>query len=430
MNKRFLISEEDKKSILSLYTKKGIILEQDTTSGLVDTGESNNNSERIFKTPYFAEGSRKIKMSNNRLSVINPNLNNTPPKININGNHTEFNVDLTTGGINNVTFMSNRTFVKRMGGFGSINVNNERPTNTNGNFQVIMINYENSGADVSVVVGEPALCTIRISARLISLFTKDSSYRSKSDSSSIDLTQYYVPKNENEWELIKENLYDVNGNYENLTFREFRKMNYAIFLDPAWPDTALGEVKTIPVPPDRFVPRAIGGGTSDPFKFNSVDLSGDGLSLLDIFVNQFLTVKRTDPDLYQTYVNFLNTNAKTKGNTKIIEVLAYSSIDDDPEQTINYVEGVNAVLGCGGRQLRKLYNQCLSQKRAEKIAGILNEKLPDFPEFTGIGMGETKQFNNIGWTKENPTKDTETLPNRRFEVNLPQYGDSVKVGGN
>jgi len=433
MNKRFLITEDERNSILSLYAKKGIIIEQDRTSGMVDNGKSNNNGERIFETPVFNQKNKaEIKMKNNQLFAISKTEDGKDIERNINGNHEEFFVDLTNKQVNNVRFLGNISFLKRLSenqGFEGIDTDYEKPTNTNGDFQTIMINYENSGADASVVVGEPALCTIRIYAREISLFFK-SSYRTKSEEPVINLTQYYVPRNEREWEMIRENLYGSNNNVKNLSFKEFKLGNYGIFLDPAWPDTALGEVKTKPIPPDRFVPRAIGGGTSDPFKFNSIDLSGDGLSLLDIFVNQFLTVKRTDPDLYRTYVNFLNTNAKTKDNTKIIEVLAYSSIDEDPEQTINYVEGVNAVLGCGGRQLRKLYNQCLSQKRAEKIAGILNEKLPDFPEFIGIGMGETKQFNNIGWTKENPTKDTETLPNRRFEVNLPQYEDSVKVDGN
>ena len=33
-------------------------------------------------------------------------------------------------------------------------------------------------------------------------------------------------------------------------------------------------------------------------------------------------------------------------------------------------------------------------------------------------MGETKKF-GPGWTKEKHTTNTETLPNRKFEVKLP-----------
>ena len=38
--------------------------------------------------------------------------------------------------------------------------------------------------------------------------------------------------------------------------------------------------------------------------------------------------------------------------------------------------------------------------------------------FVGKGMGETNNF-GPGWTKEKPTTNTETLPNRKFEVKLP-----------
>jgi hypothetical protein len=72
---------------------------------------------------------------------------------------------------------------------------------------------------------------------------------------------------------------------------------------------------------------------------------------------------------------------------------------------------------------RKDYNLCLSKKRAEVITTKLNEDLPDFPDFMGIGKGESKSVNGVGWTKEKPTKDIDTLPNRRFNVDLPEYSD-------
>ena len=178
MSKRFLITENERNSILSLYTKKGIILEQDRTSGLVDNGKSNNNGERIFETPVFNQKNKaEIKMKNNQLFAISKTEDGKDIERNINGNHEEFFVDLTNKQVNNVRFLGNISFLKRLSenqGFEGIDTDYEKPTNTNGDFQTIMINYENSGADASVVVGEPALCTIRIYAREISLFFKSS----------------------------------------------------------------------------------------------------------------------------------------------------------------------------------------------------------------------------------------------------------------
>jgi len=188
------------------------------------------------------------------------------------------------------------------------------------------------------------------------------------------------------------------------------------------PGVKPSEVDTTPKPRDRFVPRSVGGNTGEPFNFNSTILASDGEKQLQKFVDQFLIIKRTDPDLYNTYIDYLN---KYYGEDGKINVYAYSSIDDDPNQTITYVEGSggNAVDKCGGKQLRKEYNKCLSDRRAEVIAAELNKQLPDFPDFIGIGKGESKSVNGVGWTKESPTTEAQTLPNRRFEVELPEYSD-------
>lgn len=185
---------------------------------------------------------------------------------------------------------------------------------------------------------------------------------------------------------------------------------------------------TPPPPPPKFVPRSVGGNVGEPFIFNKTKLADDGEAQIKKFVDQFLILKRTDPDLYYAYIEELNQKYKDTG----INVYAYSSIDDDPNQIINYVEGEggNAVDGCGGKQLRSAYNLCLSRKRAEVIAARLNTDLSDFPDFKGVGMGESKSVNGVGWTKDDPTTDAETLPNRRFEVDLPEYSDVQRVGNN
>ena len=40
-------------------------------------------------------------------------------------------------------------------------------------------------------------------------------------------------------------------------------------------------------------------------------------------------------------------------------------------------------------------------------------------------MGESKSVNGVGWTKGSPTTEAQTLPNRRFEVDLPEYSDVI-----
>ena len=432
MSKRFLITENERNSILSLYTKKGIILEQGNddiktinNGNVTNDWQAGENLEKdinkiiqsvqneIFRqiTLQFVSGPNNEKTDPFVFSVLK-NRKDTGQKITLKYEYIEDKENFQA-------YSVYRSFYKSIS-FGKTSiVEYLRPIFKNKDYITLFEKYpsvEEYVKNLTVDFGiEPY----------------------KSGDIAIGGV---IRKGDGDYKLRRpipfgDKITSIGSGVTIFKLKLNRKSYFSLELANA--EMKLAEIKIpnpnvdpTPIPPDKFVPRAIGGGTSDPFKFNSIDLTGDGLSLLDVFVNQFLTVKRTDPDLYQTYLNFLNTNAKTNGDTKIIEVLAYSSIDGDPEQTINYVEGVNAVLGCGGRKLRKLYNQCLSEKRAEKIAGILNEKLSDFPEFIGVGMGETKQFNNIGWTKESPTKDTETLPNRRFEVNLPQYEDSVKVGGN
>jgi outer membrane protein OmpA-like peptidoglycan-associated protein len=213
--------------------------------------------------------------------------------------------------------------------------------------------------------------------------------------------------------LNRVNYFSLEFNNARMTLAEIKLPN---------PGVKPSEVDTTPKPRDRFVPRSVGGNTGEPFNFNSTILASDGQKQLQKFVDQFLIIKRTDPDLYNTYIDYLN---KYYGKDGKINVYAYSSIDDDPNQTITYVEGPggNAVDKCGGKQLRSKYNKCLSDRRAEVIAAELNKQLPDFPDFIGIGKGESKSVNGVGWTKESPTTEPQTLPNRRFEVELPEYSD-------
>lgn len=154
----------------------------------------------------------------------------------------------------------------------------------------------------------------------------------------------------------------------------------------------------------------------DPFVFNKTELSKNAIDIIDAFVNKFYSIKKsTDPKSLEKYVRVVKSMGK-------IPVKTYASIDGDPNQVIDYVEGKNAVEGCGGKRKRGDYNQCLSQKRAEKVAQILNSKIPELSGiFVGQGMGETDKF--APGKKWPEVKDnTQTYENRVFIVdNIPDF---------
>lgn len=154
----------------------------------------------------------------------------------------------------------------------------------------------------------------------------------------------------------------------------------------------------------------------DPFIFNKTDFSENALGMIDEFVNKIYSIKKSkDPKSFGKYIQLVK-------NKKQIPVKAYASIDDDPNQVIDYVEGKNSVEGCGGKRKRGDYNQCLSQKRADKIAQILNSKIPELSGiFVGQGMGETDKF--APGKKWPEIKDkSKTAENRVFIVdNMPDF---------
>ena len=409
--KKFIITENERQRIYKLYQSKGILKEQDTTTG------NNTQTSKYYESPYFKPlGKFIVEMSGNKLFDITDGKS----KKDINGNHEEFTVDLLSGSITNESFLSNISLIKGLGGFGALS-QDDRPVNVNGNFQTVMINYPNSKASSSNIVGGPSLCTIRVYIQRVDLFQGGrTSYRKASDSPTINLRQYYVPKNKNEWESIKRILWDEKGTYTDTKFKDLNDF-YGIYLSPWWPDNNLGEVTFKPNTgtTEEFIPRSIKIDVSDPFEFNSTTPKETAIIAIKKFIEQINDLKIKKPELYNKYIKFI----KSQGN---VTVYAYASIDDNPNQTIKYTEGEggNAVTGCGGNKLRSEYNLCLSQKRADEIAGRLNNGLPDLKIFVGKGMGETEEFAK-GKKWPDSSKD-ETLPNRRFVVVLPEYTDMVK----
>lgn len=158
---------------------------------------------------------------------------------------------------------------------------------------------------------------------------------------------------------------------------------------------------------DTFEPISIKMPAGEPFNFDEVTLTKPGG---EEAVNTFISQVNSLMQKYPKYKPFLESQ-------KEIPVYAYSSGDGDPDAN------VPAKNDCPSSS-RKDYDLCLSQKRADYIANMLNEGL-GLTVFKGYGKGyENNKVAN--WTKLKPTKFKDTQPNRRFEVNLPQYTQLVQ----
>ncbi len=168
---------------------------------------------------------------------------------------------------------------------------------------------------------------------------------------------------------------------------------------------------------ERVVSITLDNKNAEPFIFDTIQLQQDSIDSINMFVSQIKEVSSTyGEDMYNKYINFLKQNP--------ITVLAYSSIDGDPKQKVQGKYGPCRGYGDG---TRGQYNLCLSQGRADEIAKILNEKLPEIGNFVGKGMGETDEF-DPGKKWPNSKSTDETLKNRRFMVKLPTFKlDNIKV---
>jgi hypothetical protein len=152
----------------------------------------------------------------------------------------------------------------------------------------------------------------------------------------------------------------------------------------------------------------------DVFVFDTTNFIDEEktMSVIDSFVGKIENGIRQAGETFKNHI----TNSKPT-------ILGYASIDAPSTEKIT-----GKFKGCSGLRLREDYNLCLSTARANRISEILNGKL----EKTGItvgakGMGETKQFNGIGYTKEKPTTTDQTAPNRRFVLTtIPPFKVTIK----
>ena len=108
-------------------------------------------------------------------------------------------------------------------------------------------------------------------------------------------------------------------------------------------------------------------------------------------------------------------------------VYGYASQDADPEESVQGKYGPCKGYGSG---LRKEYNVCLSNARAEKVASELQKVFDDAGVQVTIkhqGVGETTKFSDgNGWSDKQKDTEEQLSPNRRVLFNIPKYTEVIR----
>jgi len=418
--KRFLITEEEKKQILDLYSKKGLMIEQDLT-----TTTSTNTSQEPYENYRFAGWSVVVQGQN--IIFIDRDYN---PIVSYNGDLSNLKFDVTKGVFLNDDMLvlgkdliydadgkiaegeipTKEKLLKSILTYVRADQSEIKPNETRAIAFAVGISVNKTPEFIGIYPG-------------MSKQTEGQVIQGKSPKTIVTIPEIgfkdmYVVSNKKQFNEIKWFVDLINKNIE---FKDFEK-TYAVTLNSGNPyRPAYSTEKNIPTTneTEEFVPLQIGDAISDPFAYDSADLSGEGIKLLNNFAKQFTDKKTSSPKLYQDYLNSL------KGQT--ITVNAYASIDEKSDAIMT-----GGYTACNKpNQTRKAYNQCLSQARAQNVVNELKKLLPDFFSvnsgitFKPVGVGETEEF-AMGKKWPNATKD-ETLPNRRYTVVLPTFSKTYKT---
>ena len=165
----------------------------------------------------------------------------------------------------------------------------------------------------------------------------------------------------------------------------------------------------------------------NPFEFDKAGITPEAKLAIEDEMLLFKELKKGEGNKLQQYID-----KYLKG--KEVMVYAYSSIDADPDEIGGgeYVGPSNCAKRVNGQPtgLRKDYNLCLSQARAEAVAEFLKTEYPEIfgkVIFKPIGKGESNKSGNgvfakFGTAKQkaHQAKNREaTASDRRFEVDLP-----------
>jgi len=177
-----------------------------------------------------------------------------------------------------------------------------------------------------------------------------------------------------------------------------------------------------PKTPPQVVTQEFKFSVTDPFEFDKADITQSAAASIKDELNKIYILKQKG--VLKQYV-------QKKLNGKQIIVNAFSSIDANPEEI-----GGGKFPKCSTRKngsptgLRKDYNLCLSQARAEAVVKHLQENYSDLfgkVKLKAVGRGENNKSGNAVYANYNTPEQKQhekegrvaTKEDRRFEVQLP-----------
>lgn len=178
-----------------------------------------------------------------------------------------------------------------------------------------------------------------------------------------------------------------------------------------------------PKPPPDTVTQEFKFSVTDPFEFDKADITQSAAESIKDELNKIYILKQQ---------GVLKQYLQKKLNGKQIIVNAFSSIDANPEEMGGgKFPKCSTIKNGSPTGLRKDYNLCLSQARAESVVKHLQEKYSDLfgkVKLKAIGGGENNKSGKAVYANYNTPKQKQhekegrvaTKEDRRFEVQLPK----------
>jgi len=424
MSKRFLVTEQEKSQILSMYLTKGILVEQDFTTG----DKPEESTPTLFKL-----GGYYINVTNGNLEVLDvvdevidgrrtgkQKYEKMHQEETLSGNILDVDFNLTTG-----QFTDNKVI--------TITRDQYRSGAAEGNPAILGLILQNVkfGQDLRpnylgfALALENGIPTIFQIYPIIQ--TLDKPYE-KINNPNVSLNELFIPSKEdyNSTSWVRSSIsfrntgsrtVSTGTNYSDMKYKEFVN-NYGIGINAMKGPEGTGVINAPEIKPPMVVSIEIKAEMTDPFKFDKTDLTDNGKLELENFIKEIKNVKtKYDDKIYGEYINFLKSQKAY--------VTTSSSIDEDPKGIMSDSNSktTTTLPACrkpGGRP-RNEYNKCLSEERAKAIIQELDKSLPELSgTFVANPLGETDRFDK--GKKWPEVKDfNQTINNRRLDIKLPKF---------